>query len=53
MAWYDPIIIIFAVTGILMMAFSSHNNKHLMHWGLVILLLSLIAKAFLWFESLI
>ncbi|MDP3992194.1 MAG: hypothetical protein Q8P79_01655 [Nanoarchaeota archaeon] len=53
MVWYDPIIITFAVIGILMMAFSSHHNKHMMHWGLTLLLLSLVAKAFLWFESLI
>jgi hypothetical protein len=50
--WYDPIIILFALAG-LVIIFTAHHNKHAFHWGLVIFFLALITKAFLWFESLL
>jgi hypothetical protein len=53
MLWYDPLIIFFALLGILIMAFSSHEKRNMMYWGLILLLGALIVKAFLWFESLI
>lgn len=53
MAWYDPIIIFFALMGILMIIFSSHEKKNMVYWGVILLIGSLIVKAFLWIESLI
>ncbi|MEK6840341.1 MAG: hypothetical protein AABX79_00080 [Nanoarchaeota archaeon] len=56
MLWYDPLLIIAFVTGLLFLFFSHHSEHHhktFILWGMVLMLGSLITKAFLWLESMI
>ena len=56
MAWYDPILILTFVTGLLIMAFSHHSDYHhrrAITWGVILMIGSLIIKVFLWLESML
>jgi len=53
MAWYDPLLILVFLAGILLLIFSHGHNKRNMILGMVLTLGALIIKAFLWFEGLL
>jgi len=53
MAWYDPLLILVFVTGFLLIVFSHYHHRRAVLWGLILILASLIIKAFLWLESMI
>ncbi len=53
MVWYDIPLILLFLAGILILIFNSIHNKKATFWGLLLMVLALIIKAFLWFESLI
>ncbi len=53
MAWYDPILILVFIIGVLLLIFSHGANKRNVILGLVLVLGALVIKAFFWFESLL
>ncbi|MCX6749653.1 MAG: hypothetical protein NTW17_02825 [Candidatus Pacearchaeota archaeon] len=53
MAWYDILLILLFITGVLIMVFSPIHNKKSTFWGLLLMVVALVIKAFFWFESLI
>jgi len=48
MAWYDTIIILAIIFGIILIIFGSYNKKRIRRWGMMLVLISLIVKASLW-----
>jgi len=53
MVWYDILLIFLFITGVLIMVFSSIHNQKSTFWGLLLMILALTIKAFVWFEGLI
>jgi hypothetical protein len=53
MQWYDPLLILTFFIGVFIIAFSHYHQGKASIWGWVLILVSLVVKAFIWFESLI
>jgi len=53
MAWYDLFLILAFIIGVLLIIFSHDHHKRNVTFGLILVFLSLIIKAFLWFEGLL
>lgn len=51
--WYYIPGIFVGIIGLLMMVFSSYENKWLMTWGITLLIIALVAEAAIWFASLV
>jgi len=48
MAWYDTLIILVIILGIMFIIFGSYRKKRIRRWGMMLVLISLIVKASLW-----
>ncbi len=48
MAWYDLLIILAVIFGIILLFFGSYRKKRIRNWGIMLILISLIVKASLW-----
>ncbi|MFH1311085.1 MAG: hypothetical protein ABIH65_01630 [Nanoarchaeota archaeon] len=54
MEWYDSFIILGIITGVFLAFFGSYHGKNKNgFFGLILIMLSLIVKASIWFASLL
>ncbi len=53
MVWYDIPIIFVGVIGLLLIIFSSYDNRKMMYWGVILIIAALIVKASIWFAGLV
>lgn len=48
MVWYDILIILAIIFGIMLIIFGSYRKKRIRNWGMMLILIALIVKASLW-----